>query len=236
LKQRGLLEDTLVIWGGEFGRTPTSQKTGDLFTGRDHNMQAFSMWMAGGGVKGGFRYGQTDDFGHAVVENPVSLGEAVVAPFRRLGALVASTAERISAGAEKQLESSVAQATTVLQEGVHRGPAPPASTPPVPAAGSGRVRDILLTGGVTVAALGSSLAFIAKTVSEMSWHHVLISLGAVLLVILVPNFTIAQGKLRRRDRQRPKPLPMRPVSSPKNPRLPRSRRSKKKPNNLRLWN
>jgi arylsulfatase A-like enzyme len=62
-----------VIWGGEFGRTPTSQKTGDLFTGRDHNMQAFSMWMAGGGVKGGFRYGQTDDFGHAVVENPVSV-------------------------------------------------------------------------------------------------------------------------------------------------------------------
>jgi hypothetical protein len=73
LKQRGLLENTLVIWGGEFGRTPTSQKTGDLFTGRDHNMQAFSMWMAGGGVKGGFRYGQTDDFGHAVVENPVSV-------------------------------------------------------------------------------------------------------------------------------------------------------------------
>ena len=73
LKQRGLLENTLVIWGGEFGRTPTSQKTGDLFTGRDHNMQAFSSWMAGGGVKGGFSYGQTDEFGHAVVEDPVSV-------------------------------------------------------------------------------------------------------------------------------------------------------------------
>ncbi len=73
LKQRGLLENTLVIWGGEFGRTPTSQKTGDLFTGRDHNMQAFSSWIAGGGVKGGTSYGQTDDFGHAVVEDPVSV-------------------------------------------------------------------------------------------------------------------------------------------------------------------
>jgi hypothetical protein len=73
LKQRGLLDSTLVIWGGEFGRTPTSQKSGDVYTGRDHNMQAFSSWMAGGGVKGGMTYGQTDEFGHRVVENPVSV-------------------------------------------------------------------------------------------------------------------------------------------------------------------
>lgn len=73
LKQRGLLENTLVVWGGEFGRTPTSQKTGDLYTGRDHNMQAFTSWIAGGGIKGGTSYGSTDDFGHAVVENPVSV-------------------------------------------------------------------------------------------------------------------------------------------------------------------
>jgi hypothetical protein len=73
LKQRGLLDSTLVIWGGEFGRTPTSQKSGDVFTGRDHNMQAFTSWMAGGGVKGGLAYGATDDFGHSVVEHPVSV-------------------------------------------------------------------------------------------------------------------------------------------------------------------
>ncbi len=73
LKQRGLLDSTLVIWGGEFGRTPTSQKSGDIYTGRDHNMQAFSTWMAGGGIKGGATYGTTDDFGHKVVENPVSV-------------------------------------------------------------------------------------------------------------------------------------------------------------------
>jgi arylsulfatase A-like enzyme len=73
LKQRGLLDSTLVIWGGEFGRTPTSQKAGGLYTGRDHNMQAFTSWMAGGGVRGGLTYGKTDDFGHKVVENPVSV-------------------------------------------------------------------------------------------------------------------------------------------------------------------
>ncbi|MEI6684686.1 MAG: DUF1501 domain-containing protein [Planctomycetota bacterium] len=60
LKQRGLLEDTLVWWGGEFGRTPTAQGNGD---GRDHNPEGFTMWLAGGGVKGGYSHGATDDYG-----------------------------------------------------------------------------------------------------------------------------------------------------------------------------
>jgi hypothetical protein len=60
LKSRGLLEDTLVLWGGEFGRTPTAQGN----NGRDHNPYGFSMWMAGGGVKPGFAYGATDDYGY----------------------------------------------------------------------------------------------------------------------------------------------------------------------------
>lgn len=60
LKARGLLEDTLVLWGGEFGRTPTAQGT----NGRDHNPHGFTMWMAGGGVKGGIAYGATDDYGY----------------------------------------------------------------------------------------------------------------------------------------------------------------------------
>jgi len=67
LKQRGLLEDTLVVWGGEFGRTPMGQGT----NGRDHNSAGFSMWMAGGGVKGGMRYGATDEHGIRAVENPL---------------------------------------------------------------------------------------------------------------------------------------------------------------------
>jgi hypothetical protein len=72
LKQRGLLEDTLVIWGGEFGRTVYSQGklTSNNF-GRDHHPRCFTLWMAGGGVKKGFSYGKTDDFSYNVVENPV---------------------------------------------------------------------------------------------------------------------------------------------------------------------
>jgi len=65
LKQRGLLSDTLVLWGGEFGRTPTAQGT----DGRDHNPEGFTMWMAGGGVKPGYRYGATDDYGYFATEN-----------------------------------------------------------------------------------------------------------------------------------------------------------------------
>jgi hypothetical protein len=65
LKQRGLLEDTLVWWGGEFGRNPFAENNG---TGRDHNPNGFTVWLAGGGVKPGFSYGVTDEFGHRAVE------------------------------------------------------------------------------------------------------------------------------------------------------------------------
>ncbi|MCC7420290.1 MAG: DUF1501 domain-containing protein [Planctomycetaceae bacterium] len=69
LKARGMLDDTLVVWGGEFGRTPIVQGS----DGRDHNPQGFSMWMAGGGSKGGLAYGQTDEFGYFAVENRVHM-------------------------------------------------------------------------------------------------------------------------------------------------------------------
>jgi uncharacterized protein (DUF1501 family) len=67
LKSRGLLKDTLVLWGGEFGRTPTAQGA----DGRDHNPEAFTMWLAGGGVKAGYQHGSTDDYGYYAVENKV---------------------------------------------------------------------------------------------------------------------------------------------------------------------
>src|SRR5579885_2127736 len=69
LKQRGMLEDTLIVWGGEFGRTPMSQ-SGD---GRDHHIKGFSFMMAGGGIKPGITFGSTDEFGYAAEENPVSI-------------------------------------------------------------------------------------------------------------------------------------------------------------------
>ena len=72
LKQRGLLDSTLVIWGGEFGRLPIVQKGG---TGRDHNPHAFTYWMAGGGVRPGVHHGRTDDIGHKAVEDRVSVND-----------------------------------------------------------------------------------------------------------------------------------------------------------------
>lgn len=73
LKQRGLLEDTLVIWGGEFGRTPMVESNAALGRklGRDHHPQAFTMWMAGGGIRPGLTYGATDELGFHVVDKPV---------------------------------------------------------------------------------------------------------------------------------------------------------------------
>jgi hypothetical protein len=73
LKQRGMLDDTLIIFGGEFGRTPTVElgDAGKETKGRDHNPYGFSMWLAGGGVKGGTTYGATDEFGFKAVDNPV---------------------------------------------------------------------------------------------------------------------------------------------------------------------
>ena len=69
LDRRGMLDETIVVWGGEFGRTPVSE-SGD---GRDHNPYGFTMWVAGGGFKGGMAYGATDDFGFKAVENRVSI-------------------------------------------------------------------------------------------------------------------------------------------------------------------
>ena len=73
LAQRGMLEDTLVIWGGEFGRTVTRDRNGNDDPGRDHNNRAFSLWLAGGGVKGGTVYGATDEFGARAIQDKVHI-------------------------------------------------------------------------------------------------------------------------------------------------------------------
>jgi hypothetical protein len=87
LKQRGLLDDTLVIWGGEFGRTPFLQ--GDINEktqwGRDHHPYAFTVWMTGGGIKRGMSYGETDDFAHNVVTDPVDVHDLQATILRVLG-------------------------------------------------------------------------------------------------------------------------------------------------------
>ena len=81
LRVRGLLDDTLIWWGGEFGRTPTAE-TAD---GRDHNPEGFTMWLAGGGVKGGFRYGSSDDYGYFAAENKVHIHDLHATMLHLLG-------------------------------------------------------------------------------------------------------------------------------------------------------
>jgi hypothetical protein len=85
LKQRGLLDSTLVIWGGEFGRKPTRDRNGYDNPGRDHNARAFTTWLAGGGVKGGLVYGETDELGAAAVKDKVHVHDLHATILRCLG-------------------------------------------------------------------------------------------------------------------------------------------------------
>ncbi|MCA9130268.1 MAG: DUF1501 domain-containing protein [Planctomycetales bacterium] len=87
LKSRGMLDETLVVWGGEFGRTPTVELTGagESKLGRDHNHYGFSVWLAGGGIKGGTVYGATDEFGFRATENPTSVHDLHATMLHTLG-------------------------------------------------------------------------------------------------------------------------------------------------------
>jgi uncharacterized protein (DUF1501 family) len=86
LKARGLLDETLVLWGGEFGRTPMSQGSMDLKScGRDHNPFGYTMWLAGGGVKGGTVYGSTDEYGYFVAESKVHVHDLHATMLHLLG-------------------------------------------------------------------------------------------------------------------------------------------------------
>ena len=86
LKQRGLLEDTLIVWGGEFGRTPMNEeRDGSKFFGRDHHPHCFSIWLAGGGIKGGTSLGATDELGYHVVEDKVEVNDLHATMLHLLG-------------------------------------------------------------------------------------------------------------------------------------------------------
>ena len=85
LKQRGLLDETLIIWGGEFGRTTYCQGELSATFGRDHHPRCFNAWLAGGGIRGGVTHGATDDFGYNVVENPVHVHDLQATVMHCLG-------------------------------------------------------------------------------------------------------------------------------------------------------
>jgi hypothetical protein len=86
LKQRGLLDTTLVVWGGEFGRTPMNEaRNGSKFLGRDHHPRAFTMWLAGGGIKPGLTYGETDELGYNITKDPVEVHDLHATMLHLLG-------------------------------------------------------------------------------------------------------------------------------------------------------
>jgi hypothetical protein len=88
LKQRGLLDETLVIWGGEFGRTPMQENRDgkDMpFLGRDHHVEAFTMWMAGAGIRKGFSYGETDEIGYSAIKGKVAINDIHATILQQLG-------------------------------------------------------------------------------------------------------------------------------------------------------
>lgn len=88
LKQRGLLDETLVVWGGEFGRTPMAENRNGVqmrFNGRDHNAETFTIWMAGGGIKGGYTFGETDEIGYAATKGKISTYDIQATILNQLG-------------------------------------------------------------------------------------------------------------------------------------------------------
>lgn len=127
-----------------------------------------------------------------IVENPVSLREAVSAPFRRIASMLSAAVERFGANAEKQIEAGLAQPASLLGQNAVKAAAGPG-------AGAGRLRDMLLSGGVVLAAVGSSFAFVAKTVSEMQWDQVLIALAVGAAILLLPGTILGAIRLRVRD-------------------------------------
>lgn len=148
-----------------------------------------------------------------VVENPVSLWSAIIAPFVRLAQLIGKSFEKIVGSSEKQLESSVTQSFTKVETGMKTGIAqagqPPPQAPAAPAAADpaqpvatdsgGGARAWMLSGSVAFAALGSSFAFIAKTLGAMGLTNILIALLVGLGIILIPTILIAWYKLRKRN-------------------------------------
>ena len=88
LKQRGMLDETLIVWGGEFGRTPMQENRSGVknsFSGRDHHIDAYTMWMAGGGIKPGISYGETDDFGYSGIKDQVHIHDLQATILNQLG-------------------------------------------------------------------------------------------------------------------------------------------------------
>jgi len=132
-----------------------------------------------------------------LVDRPVSLREAMTEPFVRLGRAITSRIELMSQNAEKQLDQAGGDSIGLVHEGVASAPTPQA--PPAAASGPSPMGGMLAGGGIALAALGGSIAFILKTLATLRWHQILIGLGGALMAVLVPTVIIALLRLRSRD-------------------------------------
>jgi F0F1-type ATP synthase assembly protein I len=126
----------------------------------------------------------------AIIENPIGFKEALVSPFRRLGRLVSGKIEAITAKAEQRLDTSATTAVSQVSE---------TSAQPQPQARTGMSGGMLLGAGVALAAVGSALAYITKTLADTRWWAILIGLGVAVLLVILPTVVIALLKLRKRD-------------------------------------
>ena len=140
-----------------------------------------------------------------IIDNPISLREAMIQPFKRLGKVISGKIESIASTAESKLDQTGTAAVTTVHTQVTAetppGTAAPATPPPPaaaarPGAGAG---SLLAGGGIAIAALGSSLAFITKTLAGLAWYTIVAGIGAALAAVIVPTLIVAVIKLRRRD-------------------------------------
>ncbi len=131
-----------------------------------------------------------------VIDNPVSLQQAIMKPFRRLGQVVSGSFEKIVGGTEKQLDSTLSKGMGRVESGLKEGISHPGAVGPKKSASP---REWVLTGSIAIAALGSSFAFIAKTLSSLQWHSVAVTVLIVLAIVMVPIILIADYKLYKRN-------------------------------------
>jgi hypothetical protein len=140
-----------------------------------------------------------------VIENPISLTEAILAPFKKISTLITSAVEKISASTEQSLEASLTKTTTSVEKGFAQSvqapaaPVAPAAAPAPAEVPATRTRDMMLTGGIAFAALGSSFAYITSTIVDLGIEKSLMGVAAGLLIALVPILMVAAIKLHARN-------------------------------------
>lgn len=137
-----------------------------------------------------------------MIENPISFTEAIIAPFKRIGRLIGGKIEQMTGAAEKELDQTTQQALTQVETTITTEGAAPAAPPAAPQAAQNRgllAGGVLAGGGLAVAALGSAVAFITKTLAGLNWWTIVAGLGGAVLALLLPSMVLAFIKLRRRD-------------------------------------